>query len=114
MNVENDSIKDLIWEKEKKWINQAEAKSLSNSLASRFIFEKEATNLLYWIREPIIQTEEDLAKPLRGFAKNIKIQSVMGSSVLILDGMIKREITFGSMFSLDPAKNSLKSLHLTF
>jgi hypothetical protein len=115
MNIEADLIRDIIWEKEKRWIEDGEAKTLSDKMASKYNFKKNDKNLLYFIREPIIQTEEDRKKTYKGFSKKIKLQSIMGSSILIVDGGIaSRQVSFGATFSLTPATSPLNSLHLTF
>ncbi len=115
MNIETDLIREIIWEKEKRWIDDSEARSLSSTLASKYFFKKDDKNLLYFIREPIIQTEEDRKKSYKGFAKQLKLQSIMGNSIIVVDGGIAtRQVPFGATFSLTEAPSPLSSLHLTF
>lgn len=101
MNLESDLIREIIWEKEKKWIDDNEARSLSQKLASNYNFKTDDQNFLYYIREPIIQTEEDRKKSYKGFSKKIKLQSIMGNSIIVVDGgMATRQVPFGATFSL--------------
>jgi hypothetical protein len=114
MNIEPQTIRDIIWEKEKKWIDFPEARKISNRLATKYIFPEDAEELLFYIREPIVQNEEEAKKNFRGYGKKLKVQSAMGSSVVMIDGMISQKIKFGSSFTAERSDKPLYSIHLTF
>lgn len=107
-------IRDIIWEKERKLIGDKEAQSLAARLASKHFFSSSDKNLFWVIREPVIQTTLDLGKPYKGLAKEIVIQSAVKEGTMVLDGTIRRNVSFGTTFKLKAAPKPLNSVHLKF
>ena len=98
---------------ENREIQLEEAHRIAMQVGSKYTLAEDSKDLLYYIREPILQTPcEYIKKSFSGQASEVMIQSELKNGVLIIDGNYTRDVEFGDLISLTKSEKDLHCIHL--
>jgi len=112
-NVGIQTVRDVLEVVENRQVSLEEARRIAIQVESKYTLAEDAKNLIYFVREPIMQNLCDyIVKPYSGLATEIKVQSELRNGVLIIDGNYSRNVKFGDVISLTKSEKDLHCIHL--